>query len=323
MTLLQLADRIATDADAYRELERMRWGNRPVCAHCASERVTFLNPENGVSRKTRTGAASERRVWQCKECRRQFSATTDTVMHGSKISLRIWLLVIFEMCADKNGISAREVERKYGVCPRSAWHMLHRVRAAMSNSVQEPMEGVIVVDETFIGGSEANKHASERTGATGRGGDKAIVLTLIESHTGRARSRVVPNVNSATLEKALAEQVHMPFSTLYTDEWSGYRRVGRQFLAHETVNHSEDEYVRYLPGRVVTTNRAEGFFSQLKRSIDGTHHHVSREHLHRYLGEFDYRHSTRKMSDDQRMLRTIARIDGVRLVYKALTHSGS
>jgi transposase-like protein len=315
MTLLHLADKVRTDGDAYLHLEHMRWGDRARCCHCHSENVAYITPMNGISRKTRTGAPSERRVWQCRDCRKQFSATTGTVMHGSKISLRIWVLVIFEMCADKNGISAREVERKYGVCPRSAWHMLHRIRAAMANGIMEPMEGVIVADETFFGGLEGNKHVGKRAGVGGPGG-KTVVLTLIESHTGRARSRVIPNVSSATLEKALSEQVHMTFSSLYTDEARGYQQVGRQFLAHETVNHSEDQYVRRLPGRTVTTNRAENFFSQLKRSIDGTHHHVSREHLARYLGEFDYRFSTRKISDEARMAKLVGQVDGVRLTYK-------
>ena len=111
----------------------------PVCPHCESTGVYFLNPANGVSRKTRTGANSERRVWKCGACRKQFSATTGTVFHGSKISIRKWLFVFFEMCANKNGIAAREIERKYELTPKSAWFMTQRIREAMK---RDPLAGL-------------------------------------------------------------------------------------------------------------------------------------------------------------------------------------
>src|ERR1700733_10490373 len=114
MTVLQLADRLRTEADAYVLLEDLRWHGRPVCPHCGSVGDHyFLTPANGSSRKTRTGAASERRVWKCRDCRKQFSVLTGTIFHGSRISIRTWVLVIMEMCASKNGVSAREIERKY------------------------------------------------------------------------------------------------------------------------------------------------------------------------------------------------------------------
>jgi transposase-like protein len=120
---LQLADELRTEADAYLYLERMRWGDRPVCPHCGSVREHyFLKPSNGKARKTRTGAPSERRVWKCADCRKQFTALTGTIMHGSKIPIRTWVFVIFEMCSSKNGVAAREIERKYGLTPKSAWN---------------------------------------------------------------------------------------------------------------------------------------------------------------------------------------------------------
>lgn len=319
MTVLELADRVRTDADAYRELERMRWGDRPTCARCDSENVTYLNPANGVSRKTRTGAVSERRVWQCRDCRKQFSATTGTIMHGSKVSVRIWLLVIFEMCASKNGVAAREIERKYGVCARTAWFVLHRIREAMRDDGLTMFSGVVVADETFFGGAFKNKHHSQKrhyiAGRDGGPYDKTPVLSLIDADTGQVRSRVLPRVDGSNLRKAIAEQVDLPNTVLHTDRGASYGVVARELAAHHTVDHQDGEYVR----GDVSTNKAENFFSQLKRSIDGTHHRVSTEHLGRYLAEFDYRFTTRHLSDGHRMHALMGRVGGRRLTYKRIT----
>jgi transposase-like protein len=332
MTLIQLADRVRTEADAYRELERMRWGSQPICCHCDSTNVRYLRPENGVSRRTSSGSMSERRVWQCRDCRKQFSATTGTVMHGSKVSLRIWLLVLFEMVTDKNGLAAREVERKYGVCPRTAWHLLHRIREAMKTDVLQTIRGEVVVDETWIGGKTSNRHVSDRPYgspdeprliAPGERidpkGMKTIVVSLIDKRTGESRSRVVNDVTGKTLRKFMSEHIDMPNTVLYTDDSSSYNWAKDEFAAHKTVNHSEDEYVRYEGDDVVTSNQAENFFSQLKRSLDGTHHHVSREHLSRYLSEFDFRYSSRKISDTERMAKLVGQVGGKRLTYKLIS----
>jgi hypothetical protein len=131
--------------------------------------------------------------------------------------------------------------------------------------------------------------------------DKTPVLTLIDVETGVARSAVVPRVSAHTLRKIISQHVDMANSYLHTDENASYMELGREFIAHETVNHSQEEWVRYGGRALVTTNPAEGFFAQLKRSINGTHHRVSVTHLPRYLAEFDYRFSTRKMSDTERM----------------------
>ena len=132
LSIPKLAAQIATEADAYLLLEQLRWDGHPVCPHCGvKDMAWYIRPLNGASRKTRTGTLSQRRVWKCGACRRQFSVLTGTIFHGSKIPVRTWLLVIFEMCAAKNGISAREVERKYELTPKSAWYLCHRIREAM------------------------------------------------------------------------------------------------------------------------------------------------------------------------------------------------
>jgi hypothetical protein len=261
-------------------------------------------------------------VWQCGLCRKQFSVTTGTVFHGSKVALRKWVFVMFEMCASKNGVAAREIERKYGVCCRTAWFMMHRIREAMTNDgLLQTMRGLIVADETWIGGDPQKAHAAkrERTQPYVPGQvvktEKTIVLSLVNAVTGEVRSRVVPDVTGHTLRKVIAEHVDMAGSVLHTDSGKQYISMGREFQFHGAVNHTDGEYVR----DGISTNKAENFFSQLKRSIDGTHHHVSREHLDRYLAEFDYRHSPRKMSDTDRMSRLMGQVGGKRLTYKRIT----
>jgi transposase-like protein len=314
MSVVQLADKLRTEADAYLYLEQLRWGDRPLCPHCGSVgEHYFLNPANGRSRKTRTGAASERRVWKCRDCRKQFSVLTGTIFHGTKIPVRTWLFVIFEMCASKNGVAAREIERKYGLTPRSAWFMAHRIREAMK---REPMAGLlsgrVVADETFIGGKAKNMHkaARKRKGIPeGGSGGKAAVLTLVSRETGEVRSRAIPNVSGETLQGAIIENVDRLWTHLHTDSAQSYEWLTYE---HSKVDHSAGEYVR----GDVSTNQAENYFSQLKRSVDGTYHHVSREHLDRYLAEFDFRHSTCKDSDSERMGALVSRVGGRRLTYR-------
>ncbi len=313
-SLLTLADRLRTEGDAYVVLEEMRWGDEPVCAHCGSvRRHYFLNPENGKSRKTRTGAASERRVWKCADCRKQISATTNTIFHRSKVPLRIWLLVIYDCCACKNGISAREVERKYGLTAKTAWFMMHRLREAMK---REPMAGLlsgrVVADETWYGGKAKNRHGYGSGQRPPGAHDKTPIMSLVSRETGEVRSRVVPNVRRHNLSAVLHSEVNAAQTHLHTDAGLQYRKLGQEFGAHSYVDHDSKEWAR----GDVSTNQAEAYFSQLKRSLDGTHHHVSREHLDRYLAEFDFRYSTRKLTDIERIDQLVSQTGGRRLMYR-------
>jgi|SRR5579872_459329 len=312
LSIPALAQRIPTEAAAYEFLEELRWHGEPVCPHCGSiAQHYFLTPKNGTSRKTNRGSDSQRRVWCCKDCRKQFSVLTGTLMHGTHIPVRTWVFVTFELCANKNGLAAREVQRKYKLTPKSAWFLLHRIREAMMPGSSDPLfSGVVVADETWIGGAPKNRHG-HRSGQGGRKTDKTPVLTLVHHETGEVRSQVVPNVNGRTLRKVIREQVDMSWTLLHTDESRAYNVMDRELAGHESVNHSAGEYFR----QGVSTNKAENYFSQLKRSIDGTHHNVSKAHLGRYLSEFDFRHTTHDLTDTARMQRLMGRVAGRRLMY--------
>jgi transposase-like protein len=256
VTVTDLAKRITNEADAYGYMERLRWPDGPICPHCGNKGAYFLKPANGLSRATRTGSHSQRRVWKCSKCRKQFSVTTGTIFHGSKVSLQTWLFVFFEMCANKNGLAAREVERKYGVSPKTAWFMTQRIREAMRKKAPDALVGTIVADETWIGGdpNRMNNQTRERVAARQRrdfrptlSGRSRIgpttvktpVMSLVDAETGEVRSRVVTDVTAASLRKVMAEQVDMERSTLHTDESGAYWRMGREFTAHHTVNHND------------------------------------------------------------------------------------
>lgn len=320
MNLSSVSKRVTDDEAAYIFLEELRWGAGPVCPHCASiNDHYFLTPRADDGRKTRTGKVTVRRLWKCKDCRKQFSVLTGTMMHGSKISVRTWVLVIFEMCASKNGVASREIERKYGLTPRSAWFLLQRIREAMKDDDPTALfSGVVIADETFIGGNPKNRHKNVRYAEKPVGSpktDKTAVFSVMERESGKVRSRVVPNVRRDTLQAAIVTQVDMSNAVLHTDGAPQYTHIGWKFQDHQTVNHIMGEYVR----KGVTTNHVEGFFSQLKRSVDGTFHAVSDVHLPRYLAEFDYRYSTRKISDAQRVQRLMGRAGNRRLTYDDLT----
>ncbi len=315
--LLQLADELRTEADAYRWLEQRRWGNEPACPHCGSiDKHYFLKPADGASRETTRGTRSERRVWKCKACRKQFSVLTGTLLHGTKIAVRKWVLVMFEMSANRNGMSAREIQRKYGLTAESAWFMAHRLREAMN---QEPIAGLlsgrVVADETWYGGKASNRHGHNGRTRMQGAHDKTPIMSLVSRETGEVRSRVLNDVKPGNLRAVLDAHVDRQATHLHTDSSLAYRSLGRDFASHTAVNHNTGEYVR----GDVSTNQAEAYFAQLKRSLDGTHHHVSRVHLHRYVAEFDFRYSTCKQTDSERMRLIVERLGGKRLTYRKPT----
>src|SRR3954451_939240 len=265
LSIPKLATTIRTEADAYLFLEELRWDGKPVCPHCgeSNRKPYFLKPANGSTRKTTRGTASERRVWKCASCRKQFSVLTGTIFHGSHVQVRTWLFVVFEMCASKNGVSAREIERKYDLTPKTAWHMLHRIREAMK---KQPLAGLltgrVVSDETYYGGKPRNRHGHdpERDDARRVGGwrtDKTPIQSLVSRETGEVRSRVVPDVTGENLRAALATHTDPRRTHLQTDSHPAYRRLASDmgFASHGPVDHNRGEYVR----GDVTTNPAEGY----------------------------------------------------------------
>ena len=297
-TLLKLA-RLSED-QARAIIEDIRWPDGPECPHCASENAVRLE-----------GKATRPGVLKCRDCGKQFTVTVNTIMHRSKIPLSKWLVAFRLMCSSKKGISALQLQRELGLGSyQTAWHMEHRIRYAMAaGGLGAPLEGDVEVDGTNIGGKP--RKGLPNKSKPGRGSTKQPVMALVE-RDGRDGTHVIPNLSGSTLRQVTHEVVNRN-SHVPTDEWDGYRGVGRNFAGgRETVTHSVGEYVR----GDVSTDTAETFFALLTRGIVGTFHTVSRHHLHHYAAEFKARWNHRKVSDRKRMRAAIAQSGGKRLIYK-------
>jgi transposase-like protein len=300
---------IFNDADKARQwLERLLWVDGPVCPHCGLIGAAYALQ----------GKAHRAGVYKCKGCDQQFTVTVGTVMERSHIPLNKWLLAFHLMAASKKGMSAHQMHRMLGLTYKTAWFMCHRIREAMREGhFVLPLGGqnkVVEADETYVGGKVKNMHASKRPN-NGRGPvGKEAVVSLVERE-GRVRSHHVPSVSAKTLRPILESQIDKR-THIMTDESTVYPAVTGMFAGHSTVNHGIEEYVR---GGFFHTNTVEGYFSVFKRGIVGTYHHVSPEHLKRYLAEFDFRYNERAalgVNDAERMEKVAKGVVGKRVTYR-------
>lgn len=296
-SIMPLTHPIYADPNEAREhLETLHWPNGPVCPRCGeTERL-----KRASGKSTRPG------VINCNACRKPFTVTVGTIFEDSKIPLNKWLLGFRLMAGAKKGISAHQLHRSLGITYKSAWFMAHRIREAMDMD-DGPLGGdeiVVEVDETYVGGKAKNR-AYRKPAA------KKPVVALVERN-GRVASRHVANVTQKELRPLVMTKVERA-SYLMTDESPVYVRMGREFAAHASVNHSKGEYVTHGS---LHTNTVENFFSIFKRGVIGTYHHMSEAHLSRYCAEFDFRYNTRLVSDRERTDAAMLGARGKRLTYR-------
>ncbi len=292
----------ADETAAVEFMEKQRWGAHPACPRCGSLNVYQM-------RDSKTGERQADYRWRCREKHpsQQFTVRTGTVFEDSRAELRHWCFAFWRASTSKKGVSALEIHRQTGLSYKSALFMLHRIRFAMADSVVGPLGGEVEVDETYVGGKPRYKGVSKR----GRGTKKQCVLAMVE-RGGRVKTRPIANVTGKTLKDAIREDVH-PSARIITDENNAYTGIGAEFAGgHQTVCHSAREYVR----GDVHSNTIEGFFSTVKRGINGIYHAVSKEHLHRYLAEFEFRYNNRELEDGERTTAAIKAAEGKRLTYR-------
>jgi transposase len=226
---------------------------------------------------------SKEPAYCCSWCGHRIYPMVGTPFERSRTPLDKWFYAMYLFTTSRHGVPAKELQRQLGVTYKTAWRMGHELRKYMGRvDGDDPLDGHVEVDETMIGGKRSG-------GKRGRGAPgKTVVFGMLE-RDGDVTTRIVANVRRKTLERHILEHIRTG-ATISSDELTSYGKLARHGYRHSTVNHSLDEWVR---GKT-HTNSIEGFWSQIKRSIRGTHIHVSAKHLSKYLGEFEFRYNLRR-----------------------------
>jgi transposase-like protein len=286
--------------------EAGRWPNGPVCPHCKTAKA-YATKKAGRYRCA------------AKECRKDFTVMTGSVMERSHAKLTQWAMAFYLGAASKKGFSAHQLHRALGCQYNTAWFLHHRVMEAMrrGNLDLPPMGGegkIVEADETYYGRAKEKNNLKKRYTPYTKGGwkDKGSarpIIALVE-RGGSMRAFHVAHADKFTVAGLVAMNIDRE-TRLHTDESRLYTEVGAHFAAHETVHHSSGEYVR----GDVHTNSVEGFFSIFKRGMSGVYQHCSEKHLHRYVAEFDFRYNHRHVSDETRTVEAVRGGEGKRLTY--------
>jgi len=279
-------------------LESRLWPNGATCPTCSKrERIT-----------ARKGG-----FYRCNACKVDFTVRTGTIFERSHVPLHKWVYAMYLLVTSRKGISSMQLAKEIGITQKSAWFVLQRLREACGND-PTVLQGIIEVDECYIGGKESNKHASKRK-HLGRGGVGKTAVIGMRERGGRTKAMPISSVNAHTLQTAILDNVAKG-SEIQTDEHTGYQGIERHFY-HDMVNHKAGVYARLG----VTTNSIESVWAVMKRGLHGVYHHASPKHLARYVDEFTFR-----LNDANVKRHTLDRLDsfitatsGRRITYARLT----
>jgi len=308
-------------------LEGQRWPDGPICPKCGVAEPYTLTRKSASKNSVRS-------LYKCRKCRKQFTATVGTIFEDSHIPLSKWFAAIYLMTSSKKGVSAHQIHRTLGVTYKSAWFMCHRVREAMREKDGSLLSGVIEADETYVGRKGRRGHPvakweqfseRERLDAEARGltlrrksgpkrgqphqaTEKAVVFGMME-RGGRVRTMKIAQPTAAGIKPIMIKNIAVKDSYLMTDGHHAYRLI-RHEMPHSIINH-EIEYVR----GDIHTQGIENYWSIVKRSIYGIHHHVSENFLPSYLSERDFVFNSRKIADAERFAALMGQTRGRLLWY--------
>ncbi|MDP9237575.1 MAG: IS1595 family transposase [Chloroflexota bacterium] len=305
-----LTDLLRDEADARAYLAEKRWPNGLVCAFqdCGGSEVTAFEVKASIRKNGKH--VPSRSLYKCKACGRQFSVTKGTIFEDSKIPLRTWLIVAQRMCVSKKSVSARQIEREFGVTYESAWFMCHRIRYAMTDKNPSLLSGTIEADETYVGG-KARGHKKDRMGFPGAvskgvqaARDRKTPVFGMKERGGKVRAHVIPDVDAYSVLTSIEDSVDMKRTFLMSDEARAYRWIQSK-LPYDVIRH-KSEYVR----GETHTQSIESFWAILKRGLVGTYHHVDAGYLNQYVQEYAFRHNTRHISDGERFNALLGQISG-------------
>ncbi|MGD9850032.1 MAG: IS1595 family transposase [Nitrospirales bacterium] len=267
-TVQEFFKHFPTDESCLLHLMKVRFGESLNCPKC--------------QKHGRFSKLKDMPAFACAWCGHHIHPMAGTPFQASHTPLQKWFYAMYLFTTSRHGVPAKELQRQLGVTYKTAWRMGHEIRKYMGKiDGNAPLNGTVEADETYIGG--------KRPGKRGRGASgKTVVFGMLERE-GNVMTHVVPDVKRKTLHPHLEAHIEKG-STIHTDELPSYETIKDKGYTHETVNHGAGQYVQ----NGVHVNGLEGFWSQIKRSIKGTHVHISKQHTAKYLGEFEFRYNLRK-----------------------------
>jgi transposase-like protein len=266
VNLFDLIEQYHNDDDCRKALEALKWPNGVKCPRCGSEKVSSIK---------------NRDQFYCDPCHYNFSVTAGTIFHDSHLPLSKWFFAVYLMCESKKGISANQLKRTLKISYKTAWYLCHRIRKAIEEIDPKPkLDGIVEVDETFVGGVYDPRRKREPW-------EKQAVVGLLQ-RKGRLEAKTIRTPSKKVLVGVCKERIDKN-ATIMTDERTAYQSLDETFR-HEHVNHHNEEYVR----GDVYTNGIENAFSLFKRSIVGAFHQISTKHMDAYLDEFEWKFNGRE-----------------------------
>ena len=296
--LFEAVEQFRDDEKANEWFVARLWPNGLQCLKCDSDRV--------VRRKSNRLTP----LYHCNACKYDFTVKVGTIMEDSKIPLRKWALAFYLMSTNLKGVSSMKLHRDLGITQKSAWFMEHRIRETWEDETAEKFAGPVEADETYIGGSEKNKHEYKKLKA-GRGTvGKMPVAGVKDRKTNQVHTEVVADTKKDTLQGFVIKNTEAG-AVVYTDEAAAYKGLPRY---HEAVAHGAGEYVKGM----AHTNGMESHWATFKRGLNGVYHHVSVKHLGRYATEFEGRHNARPMDTADQMTAMVKGAEGKKLTYSTL-----
>ncbi|MCL8538928.1 IS1595 family transposase [Chryseobacterium gallinarum] len=301
-SVFELTQIFSTEQDCIDYLEILKWNKLPISPFDETSRVYKCKNNQ----------------YRCKNTGKYFNVKTGTMFENSKVSLRKWFMAIWLVTSHKKGISSIQLGKDIGVRQATAWFMLQRIRACFGIENNNELEGIVELDETFIGGKNKNRHKDKKVPhSQGRSfKDKVPVMGMLQ-RDGKMNAFVVPDTKRKSIQPFIYKYVKPTTQTIITDEWWAYNGLSKHY-DHRIIDHSKKEYVS-LQDNNIHTNNIEGSWNILKRSVSGMYNHVSRKHLQKYVDEFVYRFNLRKVSDQEKF-RYLLSNSNVRTKYKKLCH---
>jgi transposase-like protein len=265
VNLISLVDRYSDDAKCRTYLEKLKWPDGIKCPRCTSAKISRI---------------VDRDQFDCDSCRYQFSVTAGSIFDGTHLPLWKWFLVVYLMVESKKGMSANQLKRSLAISYKTAWYLCHRVRKAMTEVNPPKLTGTIEMDEPYIGAKKRHVGSNKTMvlGALQRGGAVRLSVEKRKKATKKVLHKLVRETTAHNAERLL------------TDDNPGYKEIDDSDTTHESVNHSEEEWVR----GAVHTNGIEGLWSLFKQSIVDSYHQISAKHMDAYLDEFEWRFNQRE-----------------------------